>query len=185
MYVSRAIAVCIVALLPFASASAIAQSLPVQAQAPMDGPPVIRGWRNGDPIPAGYHPSQRMRVELVLAGAASLVWSYSVLLDAAAQTGDKVWLMPVVGPFIEVGHYGIPHGDGSTLDVIGQAVYASFDAVLVLDGVVQAAGVVMLVLGLTVPKTVVVRNDLGVIKSIRPVPMAANSMGGLGIAAQF
>jgi hypothetical protein len=133
----------------------------------------------------GYHPSQRVRGDLVLGGAATLVWSYSISLGAGAETGDKAFFMPVVGPFIEVGHYGIPHGDGSTLDVIGQAIYASFDVILVLDGVAQAAGAVMLVLGLTVPKSVLVRNDLGAIKSIRPVPMAANNMGGLGIAAQF
>jgi hypothetical protein len=107
-------------------------------------------------------------------------------LIAGAETGDKTFFMPVVGPFIEIGRYGIPHGDnGSTLDALGMAVYASFDVILALDGVAQAAGAVMLVLGLTVPKSVLVRNDLGAIKSIRPVPMAAHNMGGLGIAAQF
>jgi hypothetical protein len=201
MYVSRTIAVVIVALVPFASASAIAQSLPVQPQPPMDqsvpppappkavtgdGPPAIRGWHNGDPIPMGYHPSQRVRGDLVLGGAATLVWSYPGALYVGAATGEKAFFMPVVGPFIEIGRLGIPHGyNGSTLDAIGLAVYASFDVICALDGVVQAAGVVMLVLGLTVPKTVLVRNDLGAIKSIRPVPMAASNMGGLGIAAQF
>jgi hypothetical protein len=103
----------------------------------------------------------------------------------AAGIGENALFVPVVGPFIEVGHYGIPHGNGSTWDVLGQAVYASFDTLLVLDGVVQAAAAVILVVGLTVPKSVLVRNDLGAIKSIRPVPMAASNMGGHGIAAQF
>jgi len=107
------------------------------------------------------------------------------MLYAGYKTDDKAFFVPVVGPFIEVGHYGIPRGNGSTLDALGQAIYASFDVILALDGVAQAAGAVALVLGLAVPRSVLVRNDLGAIKSIRPVPMAANNMGRLGIAAQF
>jgi hypothetical protein len=54
---------------------------------------------------------------------------------------------------------------------------------LAFDGLGQAAGATMLVAGITSPKTVLVRNDLG---EVRVTPMRlGRAGGGLGLVGTF
>ncbi len=57
------------------------------------------------------------------------------------------------------------------------------NVMLAIDGVAQAAGATMLIVGLTSPKTVLVRNDLGEVR-LTPMRMGQNG-GGLGIVGTF
>ncbi len=78
--------------------------------------------------------------------------------------------IPVVGPFITLGTAG-----GS----------ATGDVFLVLDGILQATGVAMVIFGIAVPKTVLVRNDLGALKNVMPTPIVGKNFTGMGLTGQF
>lgn len=153
------------------------------------GPRIIRDWHEGDPIPPGYHPSTRVRGGLIAGGLSMFGASYliSVLVAAAndgicnnynsvtgtcSGGGDDALYIPVLGPFIQMGN---EHGSATALA----------DVFLVLDGLLQGTGVAMFIFGIAVPKTVLVRNDLGALKNIHISPMVGRNMGGLGVAAQF
>ena len=153
----------------------------------MSGPRVIRDWHEGDPIPPGYHPATRLRTGMVVGGATMFGVPYliSVLIAAAGSdiaaagctisngnsctNGAAPLYIPVVGPFVEMGMT-----DSALADVF-----------LVIDGLLQATGVAMFIYGLAVPKTVLVRNDLGALKNVHIAPIAGRNMGGIGIRANF
>jgi hypothetical protein len=148
----------------------------------MSGPRIIRDWQEGDPIPPGYHPSTRIRSGLVGGGAAMFGAPYLLSVLAAAIDSDLCngvsnctttlapLYIPVVGPFITLGTAG-----GS----------ATGDVFLVVDGILQATGVVLFVFGIAVPKTVLLRNDLGALKNVMPTPIIGKNFTGAGLTAQF
>jgi hypothetical protein len=136
------------------------------------GPKVIKNYDEGDPVPAGYHPETRARLGLVIGGSVTfgVFYMMSVLvagigtLVGSSDTGTLY--LPAVGPFLTMGN--TTSGEVKTL--------------LAVDGIVQTAGVVMLVAGIAAPKTVLVRNDL----SARVIPMTMGKEGyGLGVAGTF
>jgi len=129
----------------------------------MSGPREIKDWSEGDPIPPGYHPRTKIRTGLVVGGAVTFgtVYLLNVLGAAASLDACKVYnsvttkpncsdasflFIPVAGPFIQMSRTGDSAG---------------VSALLVLDGVAQAAGVLMFIGGLAWQKTTLVRNDLG------------------------
>jgi hypothetical protein len=122
----------------------------------LSGPGIIKNWNEGDPIPPGYHPQDRMRTGLLVGGLVlfGTLYLFSALGGAIAIDACKgssnchggFLLVPVVGPFIEIANAN------------GSAVAIVFG---IIDGVGQAAGVAMAVAGFTWPKTVLIRNDLG------------------------
>jgi hypothetical protein len=138
---------------------------PPGAAPPSNGPRIISDWNEGEPVPPGYHPVQRTRKGLVAAGAALFgsFWLLSALVAAGEQdAADLVHrdnpasalYIPAFGPFIQMGK----SGNGATENLA-----------LALDGVVQAGGIAMFIYGLTTPKTVLIRNDLGK-PTILPTP---------------
>jgi hypothetical protein len=153
----------------------------------MSGPRVLRDWQPGEPIPPGYHPSTRARTGMIAGGLAMFGAPYliSVLVAAAGQdissagcsisssnsctNGAAPLYIPVIGPFIEMGNT-----DSATADVF-----------LIVDGLLQAAGVAMFIYGVAVPKTVLVRNDLGKIKFNPPMPYVGHNSAGLGLTGTF
>jgi hypothetical protein len=144
----------------------------------MSGPRVIKDWHEGDPIPPGYHPDTRARTGLIAGGATMFGVPYliSILVAAGGADGNccaAMWI-PVVGPFIEMGSL---HSDSSS-DAVGGIFLA-------IDGALQAVGVAMFVYGVAVPKTVLVRNDLGIFKNVTASPIIAKNMTGIGITGQF
>jgi len=151
-------------------AAAHAQTSPVQAPYPSPpasyppppswapaGPKQL-AYKEGDPIPAGYHPEKRARKGLVVGGACMFGAAYlgSLLGYAfASDNGDhEYWplVVPVLGPFLTMATANVPlvKGDGAP------------GVLLLIDGVLQGGGVALAVLGITEKKTVLLRNDIGV-----------------------
>ena len=145
----------------------------------LSGPRVLKDWREGDPIPPGYHPVERIRTGMVAGGATMFGVPYLISALVAAGTADNgccgaMWI-PVIGPFIQMTQWGT--SDASAVD--------TGDIFLVLDGALQAAGLAMFIYGLAVPKTVLMRNDLGFVKNVMPAPMVGRDFTGVGITGQF
>ncbi len=153
----------------------------------LSGPRVLKDWREGDPIPPGYHPATRARTGLIAGGATMFGAPYliSVLVAAAnANSGSANALyIPVLGPFIQMGNLGgkDPYGY-SYCDASCTAVS---DVFLVLDGVLQGAGLALFIYGVAVPKTVLVRNDLGKVKITPPMPFVGRNSAGLALSGTF
>lgn len=137
------------------------QQIYVPQSVAMSGPREIGSYEEGDPIPPGYHPDTRVRRGLVIGGAVTfgVMYLLSALTAAVSMSACSAktfatsstctdlgfLLVPVAGPFIEIAH--------SKADAGGAVI-------LVIDGIAQAGGVAMLILGIALPKTVLVRNDL-------------------------
>jgi hypothetical protein len=167
---------------PTAPASALATAVafalaaaPAAAQAPpvalplaplppsvaLSGPRTITDWTPGEPVPLGYHPVARPRDGLAVGGAFLFGVTYLGSLGVATSqnhgTTARALYAPIVGPFVQV---------SST---------ATFPARLVLafDGLAQAAGVAMFIVGLTVPRRLLLRNDVVLL----PMTFGAGSAG--------
>ena len=149
----------------------------------MSGPRVLKDWHEGDPIPPGYHPATRARTAMIGGGAAMFGaavphlrahrggWRGArVRTTSAARSSNAAapLFIPVIGPFITMGNT-----DSVTADVF-----------LVVDGLLQAAGLGMFIYGVAVPKVVLVRNDLGKIE-FHPTPIVTRDMAGLGVVGTF
>lgn len=141
----------------------------------LSGPARLTDWEEGEPIPRGYHPIRRKRTGLVVGGAVTFGTTY--LLSAlggaiASDTGSDraaLLMIPVIGPFTMIG------GDSGATGSFG----------LVLNGLTQAAGITMFAIGMAMPKTVLVRNDLAKVE-VAPVPMTFGPQsGGVGLLGTF
>jgi hypothetical protein len=158
----------------------------------LSGPRVIKDWHEGEPIPPGYHPAQRARTGLIAGGATMFGVPYFISVLVAAGNADSgnanAMYIPVVGPFIQMGNVGghqqCSSGYCYTVGADASAT-AVADVFLVLDGALQGAGLAMFIYGLAVPKTVLLRNDLGFLKNVTPVPMVGQNVTGLGLSGQF
>jgi hypothetical protein len=144
----------------------------------LSGPRIIKDYEEGEPIPPGYHAETRVRSGLVVGGAVTfgVMYLLSVLVGAAIsdtnkaiggrETGDLLYV-PVAGPFLQM----------------TKTESSSGNVTLAIDGIAQAAGATMLIVGITSPKTVLVRNDLG---EVRVMPMRMGDKGGgLGLVGTF
>jgi hypothetical protein len=144
----------------------------------LSGPRVIKDYEEGEPIPPGYHPESKVRTGLVVGGAVTfgVLYLLSALVGAAisdvnkavngGDRGDFLYV-PVAGPFLQM-----TRTESSTGNVF-----------LAIDGIGQAAGATMFIVGLTSPKTVLVRNDLAEVR-VLPMRMGQNG-GGLGLVGTF
>ena len=144
-------------------------------------PRVIKDWQEGEPIPAGYHPAQRMRKGAIVAGAVTfgVLYLISAFIAAAgtdianaSHSGNDVagLFVPVAGPFI----------------TMAQSSSATADVFLAIDGAAQAAGAILLVYGLTSPQTVLVRDAIYSPPLLFPKPMILGKNGaGLGLVGSF
>jgi hypothetical protein len=134
------------------------QTIYVQGNVGLAGPREITTWEDGDPVPPGYHPDTRVRKGLVIGGAVTFGVFYlisaligAVALDCNSVTSSNacgglgVLLIPVAGPFIALGT-AKPDAGGTVA--------------LLIDGLAEAGGAAMLILGIAIPRTVLVRNDL-------------------------
>jgi hypothetical protein len=143
----------------------------------MSGPETITDWREGDTVPSGFHPVQRMRRGFIVAGAVTFGSLYLISAFGAAAVHDAnanrgtdnadALFVPAVGPFIQMGRTTSAFGNMSNL----------------IDGIVQCGGLTMLIYGLTTPRTILVRNDLGM--TFLPVPYVSSRGAGLGWVGTF
>jgi hypothetical protein len=116
-------------------------------------PPTKLPYREGAAPPPGYHIEQGPRKGLVIAGAIVLGTTYflSASIGMASTDHDDRWLLvPVFGPFLDLGARGDRSSCSSgNLDCVTEPVIRTY---LVLDGVVQATGAVLLITGLAFQK---------------------------------
>ncbi|MBL8743930.1 MAG: hypothetical protein JNK04_22635, partial [Myxococcales bacterium] len=149
-------------------------------------------WHEGDPLPPGYHAEKEVYVPLVMAGAIELGTTWltlgvlpgSILLAADAESsgscvacasGGGTLLVPAIGPFLAM----IVLGAEGVKEPVGYALLA-------VDGLVQSAGLGMLIAGLVMQRDVLVRDRVaGVEVEVAPVVSAGPGGGTLGLSGSF
>jgi hypothetical protein len=152
----------------------------------LSGPREIKGWTEGDEVPPGYRTVKRTRKGLVIGGAVLFGTTYLITALVGAIADDynsscgglferscstprpnvTALYVPAIGPFIQ----------------IANTSSATTSTALAIDGLAQSAGAVMLIVGLTSPKTVLVRNDLA---EIRVTPMVGGGTTGAALTGTF
>lgn len=141
-------------------------------------PPEITDFDDSAPVPYGYTKVSRTRKGLIIGGAVALgaTYLFTAFVGAVADDINKAdgtnanvapLFVPVVGPFLELGET-----DSSI---------ARF--YLTVSGLGQTAGAIMLVYGLTSPRTSLVRNDQLIVTSI--APLIAPGASGLSVVGRF
>ncbi len=136
---------------------------PPYGAAPPEPPPATLPYTKGTTVPFGYHEETRIRHKLVLWGAITFGSIYSLiaigvstaLLDGEDNAKDRELaplFIPVAGPFIVL---------GTTSEEKGKPG-------LVIGGLIQTAGVSMLVAGLVARETIFVRNEPRQARPYRP-----------------
>jgi hypothetical protein len=113
---------------------------------------------------------------LIIAGAATFGSVYALNVLGASAGGDNAALfVPVLGPFIEIGHLNA----GPLSGLAG--------VFLVLDGLAQAGGVAMLIGGIASTKQVLVRRDVATTTvRITPLTMGYGGAGvGIGLVGEM
>ncbi len=139
--------------------------------------PAELDWHQGIPIPPGYHLVRQLRVGWIISGSVA----FGVLYFWSAFTAD--------------GHYANPDGKGPAnanalyVPVVGPFIQMSQpnnvagNVFNVIDGLGQAAGIAMLVYGLTSPKIIAVRGNPASLWF--PMPYLTPSGGGLACLGAF
>ena len=116
-------------------------------------PPSEIDYEEGQPIPPGYRPEEKIRKGLVIAGACVFggVYLVNVIMVAtmapeAVERGEgPEWLyVPLVGPFIAIAAI--------------EDMNAGIGALLAIDGLAQVGGLAMFIAGLAAKKKVLVRD---------------------------
>ena len=119
----------------------------------------------GKPIPPGYHIETRVRRGLVVSGPIIFGVPYLLSMSVAASSKyepDRWLYAPVFGPFINLASRSDecnPNTSSSTSGTITCTADSSTRFFLMLDGLMQTAGATMLILGLALPQTLLVRDD--------------------------
>ena len=151
--------------------------------------PPRKRYREGDPIPPGYRLEETVRKGPIIAGAIVLGVPYVIGLSVASQRGfenESHWLaVPGLGPWMTLAARDGCDDDRSSndedddlADCVGDVLLGT---VLTLDGLMQATGSVLLIVGLTSKKEVLVREDLAL--TVRPIRIGRGH--GLGISGTF
>lgn len=140
---------------------------------------------NGGPVPRGYHLEERPRRGLIIGGALTLgiPWVLGVTIastdDFSNQSG---WLLvPALGPWITIAARKtdqICSYSGSSLSDTSCHDDNGMRTLLILDGLTQAAGTIMLIAGLSSTKKVIVRDFVG---SLHFTPARMGKLGYGGV----
>jgi hypothetical protein len=166
-----------------------AQPAPVYPQYPPPYSPYSprsRRYRDGDPIPPGYHVEEEPRNGLVVGGAVMFLVPYAIggfAAFAADLKNDSGWLLaPVVGPWLTLGlrtYNGCDRpGVSDSLGCVGDIFLVMG---LVIDGVLQVTGATLFTLGYLVPRETLVRDSVG----LHVLPMRVGTGYGLGLHSTF
>ncbi len=134
-------------------------------------------WQEGDPIPPGARVVKKPKLGLIIGGAVLLgvTWISDWVISFAAcdrcSPNDALGLIPVLGPFIQ-----LAVGLGEPNNV---AFYIA-TPFLILDGLAQAGGLAMIIIGVLKGKSVLVYDSPDVQGMILPTVMPG---GGMGLSA--
>lgn len=139
------------------------------------------------PIPQGYKVEERVRKGAVIAGAIVAGVPYAIGLQVAAASGfenKSYWLLvPGIGPFVLIGarekacERNEKSGENAA-ECLGDAFLVM---ALVADGLMQTAGGVVLTVGLTAKKKVLVREQA----RLELAPVRVGTGHGLGLRGTF
>ena len=141
----------------------------------------------GGPVPAGYHVEERYRRGLIIGGSITMgvPWMLSVLAASAADFKNQSgWLVvPALGPWITMLARDKDRICSTDYQTGAQSycydeVNSGVRTVLILDGLVQGAGAIMLIYGLAAPKKVIVRDFMGRLH-FTPAQMGRLGYGGV------
>jgi hypothetical protein len=154
-------------------------------------PPAELPYKEGAPIPVGYHIEERPRKGLLIAGYLVAGIPYGIGLFAAISAdfdNQSGWLaVPFAGPWLYMGRreYTCDETDDPNTDDGKEGASCLGEAFLVMgliaDGVMQAAGGTLLLVGYLSPKKHVVRD--GVSWNVRPMRIGTGQ--GLGLTGTF
>ena len=128
------------------------------------GAPATLPYRDDKPIPPGYRLVERTRTGLVVAGAIVLGVPYVIGLSFVSthdsDSGANWLIVPGIGPWMALGARRTSCSQ-TTTDKDPQCVGDAFAVMgLVFDGILQTTGATLLIVGLAVPKHVLVRQDV-------------------------
>ncbi|HET9955833.1 MAG TPA: hypothetical protein VFQ61_15085 [Polyangiaceae bacterium] len=136
-------------------------------------------YEAGRPIPPGYRVVKQTRRGLIIAGSivTGVPWTFSVMgaVGADYDNHSGFLLVPGLGPWLMLAAGGGKDKCNTDYDYRVCENRAGLRAVLVLDGLVQTAGVAMFVAGVAVPKLRLVRNDVTV--SMLPTQLGRDGYG--------
>jgi hypothetical protein len=115
-------------------------------------------YDEGQPIPPGYRVRRSINKGLVITGSAVLgaPWALGVSIAGNDKFSNQSgWLIvPVVGPLITLAL----RNDCVTREYYSGCYDDGTRGMLILDGLTQAAGLTLMVLGVAVPKTQLVQS---------------------------
>jgi len=137
---------------------------PAAAPAVNSLPPPVLGLeaplRRGA-IPPGYVVHESPRLGLVVGGAATFLGTYIPMALIAANEGNEYWplAVPVVGPFVVGGQFLVEAGrstcvSGCLFDGLARSILGFAGLALLVDGIAQAGGIAMTVIGFAKPRRV-------------------------------
>lgn len=146
--------------------------MPPPAPAYIYAPPVLP-YNEGDPIPLGYHKGTTPRASLAIAGAITfgIAWIPSLVVGTF---GAPLLAIPVGGAFVMASS---ARGYGS----------GPLKAWLVIDGLQQTAGLIMIIVALAAHKTVLLRDETRSTATWlipRPIQLGTNGWG-VGFGGQL
>lgn len=153
--------------------------------------PPLLPFRDGLPIPPGYHVEKRPASGLIMTGAVALGVGYLAGLGVGLDKGfdgSLGWLaLPVIGPWPAVTGRKV-NCAAVTVDEARQCLdsaskEATTIALVAVDGMVQATGLLLLLAGLASGQPELVRDDVSKVQ----VTAGRRSDGGfeLGLHGQF
>ena len=144
-------------------------------------------------MPVGYHVEERPRRGLIIGGALTLgiPWALGLAFASGSNFPNETgWLVvPALGPWITLAtrkNESVCYtsvGAGSSSNNCVQQVDNGYRTLLVMDGLTQAAGAIMLIYGLSSTKKVVARDFVGSLQ-FTPAPMGKLGYGGV-LLGQF
>jgi hypothetical protein len=146
-----------------------------------NGPRLITDWEEGEPIPPGYRRVERTRRGLIVGGSVLFGSMYLVSVLVAAANDDvarnngtssptDALYVPAVGPFVQM----LLKSNGALGNVA-----------LAMDGLAQCGGIAMFVVGLAVPKALLIRETLENGPTLRMAPLLAKGTTGLSLVGTF
>jgi hypothetical protein len=150
-------------------------------------PAPTRPWRSGDPVPTGYHVEDKPRSGILTAGYVLTGIPYGIgLLSATAANfkNSSAWLaVPWLGPWLTIGQRGYACGNegrgvSQSLECAGEVFLVMG---LIMDGILQATGATLLIVGYTNTKEVLVPDQ----QAVRLVPLRFSSGFGAGLTGAF
>jgi len=147
-------------------------------------------WHPGDPVPRGYHVEDQPRSGLVIGGVITLGVPYffsAVAALSANSQNESGWLYaPVAGPWLTLGRRAYSCNPDANNQSTGQSLGCVADVFVVMglifDGIVQATGATLLIVGVLDTKPGLARDE----SALRVVPMRLGSGGvGAGVVGGF